>query len=601
MRGVYFKEARCGKRRMLRGGWALRVGVLLALSLADLTAPEGAVAGPSAPASVPNQPTPGQIESTLPALPSLPQIKSAPLTNTQAPSSTEVPPGGPAVAVSGFDIIGNTVFDTATLQSQVASYVGKDLTLAELYKVAAVLTRYYQDHGYGVARATLPQQQLSGGHVTLQVVEGRIGKVSVDGNTRTRSGTILAQGSAVQSGDVYTDAAMDRASLLVNDLPAIQAQAVLAPGADFGTADVTYKVTEDSEYSGQVSVDDYGRPDVGRWRLNGEAGIASLTGSGDRLTADVTHSEHDQLNFGALRYSLPLGAAGGRLNASYNQSHYYVTGAFTDLGLSGGSKNANLAYQYPLIRSHDTNFYWGAGFEHQGSDSIVNPFDPVTHKSAGGAKVTETELNLVQLTGFFTRSHEDGSSYNLSGSFASNGERDDGLKGSAERARFELDSGYTKPIADAWTFVARASAVWSPDPLSDTEKFSLGGPDDVRGFPSADVRGDSGVFASAEIQRTLAPAWPLALGWYVDAGKAWTKQFSTVPAGCKPSTDPKTFNPCISPQSAQGISSVGAELIFQSPGKRWEFRLEWAYAVGGTRPSDGDEAGHIWATFGMNF
>jgi hemolysin activation/secretion protein len=582
----------------------LRLSVLLAVSLADFAAPEGAVAAPaSAPASAPNQPTPGQIESTLPSLPTLPQIKSSPLTATPPPASTEVPPGGPTVNVTGFDITGNSVFDTATLQSQVASYVGKDLTLAELYKVAAVLTRYYQDHGYGIARATLPAQQLSGGHVTLQVVEGRVGKIGVDGNTRTRSGTILTQASAVKSGEIYTDAAMDRASLLVNDLPAVQAQAVLSPGTDFGTADVTYKVTEDPQYSGQLSFDDYGRPDVGRWRLNGEVDVASLTGFGDRLVADVTHSEHDQLNFGALSYSLPLGAPGGRLSASYNQSQYYVTGAFAALGLSGSSQNANLAYQYPEIRSHGTNLYWGAGFEHQGSESVVNPFDPTTHKSLGGAKVTGTELNLFQLTGFFNRSHEDGSSYSLSGSFAGNGERNDGLRSSAERARLELDSGYVKPFADSWTFVTKGSGVWSPDPLSDTEKFSLGGPDNVRGFPTADVRGDSGVFGSLEIQRSLAPAWPLAVGWYVDAGKVWTKQFSTVPAGCKLDTDPKskTFNLCVSPQAAEGISSVGAELIFQSPGKRWESRLEWAYAVGGTRPSDGDEAGHIWLTFGMNF
>jgi hemolysin activation/secretion protein len=580
------------------------VSVVLAVTLADLTAPEGAVAAPSSvPSSALNQPTPGQIESTLPALPSLPQLKSAPLTATPPPASTEVPPGGPSVTVTGFDITGNTVFDTATLQAQLASYIGKDLTLAELYKAAAVLTRYYQDHGYGIARATLPAQKLSGGHVIVQVVEGRVGKISVDGNTRTRTRTILYQASAVKSGDVYTDAAMDRASLLVNDLPAVQGQAVLAPGTDFGTADVTYKLTEAPEYSGQVSFDDYGRPDVGRWRLNGEVDVASLAGIGDKLTADVTHTEHDQLNYGALSYSLPLGAPGGRLSAAYNQSHYYVTGAFSDLGLSGSSKNGNLTYQYPEIRSHDENLYWGAGVEHEGSDSIVNPFDPETHKPAGAAKVTSTDLNLLQLTGFYTRSHDDGSSYNLSGSFASNGEHDDGLRNNSERARFELDSGFDKPFADTWVFIAKGSGVWSPDPLSDTEKFSLGGPDNVRGFPTADVRGDSGLFGSLELQRSLAPAWPLAVGWYVDAGKAWTKQFSTLPAGCKLDTDPKSkaFNPCVSPSDAEGISSVGAELIFQSPGKRWESRLEWAYAIGGIRPSDGDEGGHIWLTFGMNF
>jgi hemolysin activation/secretion protein len=564
------------------------VKVLLAVSLAEFAVPAGA----ATPASVtPAAPTPGQIESTLPTQPALPQIKSAPHTTTPPPAATEVAPGGPTVTVTAFDITGNTVLDESDLQAQVASYVGKDLTLAELYKVADVLTRYYQAHGYGIARATLPQQRLSGGHVIIQIVEGRIGSISVEGNTRTRTGTVLKQASAVRSGDIYTDSAMDRAALLVNDLPAVQAQAVLAPGADFGTTDLTYKVTEDPEYSGQLSLDDYGRADVGRWRLNAEAYVNSLTGNGDRLTADLTHTEGNLLNFGGLDYSLPLGTPGGRLNAGYNQSEYQVAGSFSKLGLSGSSKNANLGYQFPAIRSHADSLYWGIGFQHESGES-----------DAKGKFVTESNLNLAQLTGFYTASHDDGSSYNLSGSFASNGEHNDGLRSYAERARIELDAGYGKPFAGAWTFIARGAGEWSPDPLADTEKYSLGGPDSVRGFPSADVRGDSALFGSVEVQRSLAPAWPLALGWYVDAGKAWTKQFSTVAAGCKRDTDPKskTFDPCISPQNAVGISSVGTEIIFQSPGKRWESRLEWAYAVG-RKPSDGDSGGHIWATFGMNF
>src|SRR5262249_28750091 len=153
------------------------------------------------------------------------------------------------------------------------------------------------------------------------------------------------------------DAAMDRAALLVNDLPGVHIQAVLQPGSVFGTADLIYKASEDPEYSGQVSLDDYGRPEVGRWRLNGEVDLASLTGSGDRLSADVSHAEDGQLDFGALTYSLPLGPDGGRMYASYNEARYHVTGAFSILNLNGRSKNGSLSYQDPLVRSHDYSFF----------------------------------------------------------------------------------------------------------------------------------------------------------------------------------------------------------------------------------------------------
>ncbi len=122
----------------------------------------------------------------------------------------------------------------------------------------------------------------------------------------------------------------------------------------------------------------------------------------------------------------------------------------------------------------------------------------------------------------------------------------------------------------------------------------------MRGFPSADVRGDSAVFGSLELQRSFAPAWPFAIGWYVDAGKAWSKQFSSLPLGCKPNPAAKPPVTCSVDGDAEGISSVGTEFIFQSTDKRWESRLEWAYAVG-RKPSDGNSGGHIWATFGMNF
>jgi len=538
------------------------------------------------------------VQSTLPIAPAAPEFRSSPLVNTPAPIAGEVASGGPTVTVTAFDIIGDTIFSPDVLQPLIASYVGKDLTLAGLYQAAAELTRFYQSHGYGLARVTLPEQQLNGGHVTLQVIEGHVGKISVESNTRTRSGVILKQGAAVQSGDVYTDAAMDRASLLVNDLPALQAQAVLQPGSDFGTTDIVYKVQEQPEYSGQISLDDYGRADVGRWRLNGEVDVASLTGSGDKLTADVTHTEGNLLNFGSLSYSLPLGPAGGRLNASYNQSYYRVGGpVFTALGLSGSSKNANLGYLYPEIRSHDENLYWGLGFEHEGGKSYSEPV--VTTKPKPGTKppvstetlISESNLNLLQLTSFYTRSFDDGSSYSLNGSVAGNGRHNDGNRSGAERARVELDGSAMQPFGEHWSFITKGTLVWSPDPLSDTEKYSLGGPDNARGFDSAEVRGDGGWFATAEVQRSFAPDLPFAVGGFVDAGRVTNKRFTTETVS----------GPRVTQGDAIILSDVGAEIIFQSADKRWESRLEWAFAITGYKPSDGNSGGHLWATFGMNF
>jgi hemolysin activation/secretion protein len=520
--------------------------------------------------------------------PPFPSPKNVPLTHAPPASSGKVPPGGPTVTVHHFVITGMSVFPEELLEAQVSPYLGRSFTLAELYQVADVITVYYQSRGYGIARATIPEQQFDQGTVTIQVVEGRIGTVSLDGVSRTRATVIQKQASELAPGMVYTDAAMDRSVLLVNDLPGLHAQAVLQPGSVFGTADVVYKLTDDPLFSGQLSVDDYGRADLGRWRFNVQTTVASLTGSGDDLTANLTHSQDNLLDFGGLTYMLPLGPPSGRLSFAYNQSEYRVGGPqFGALELSGHSKNAGVTYLYDVLRARDQNLYWGGGFSHQGSYSL-----------AKGKPVSNGNLNVAELMLFYNSSRQDGGFSSLNASFSTNAHHNDGNTPTAEQAHFTLDATEVMRFGGSWSLIARTGGAWSPDPLADVEKYSLGGPDSVRGLTSAEVRGDSGLFASLELQRAFAP---FAVGVFLDGGQVWSKKFTTPPApGCVVSAS----NPCATattPGSATVVNSAGAELLFQSRGGMWQGRVSWAWTFGDYKPSDGNSGGHIWASFGMNF
>src|SRR3546814_3494195 len=68
-----------------------------------------------------------------------------------------------------------------------------------------------------------------------------------------------------------------------------------------------------------------------------------------------------------------------------------------------------------------------------------------------------------------------------------------------------------------------SSDVCSSDLLVDTEAYSLGGPNTVRGFPSAEVRGDRGYFGSVTLRRpTFIGNTQWAGRVFVDAGKVFT-------------------------------------------------------------------------------
>jgi hemolysin activation/secretion protein len=530
----------------------------------------------------PAAPTPGAVQSSLPAKPAQPKPGTAPAVQTPAAPAPGVSPGGPAVLVRGFQITGNTVFSAAELQAELTPWFGKRQTLAQLYEAADKLTEFYHRHGYGLAYVSLPAQTLSNGTVRLQVVEGRIGNIAIQGNDRTSNDTLIKRVGNIHTGDVYSDAAMERAALLLNDLPGVQARAVLSPGQQFGTSDVLFKVQE-TPYSGDVSVDNYGRSVIGRWRLNADVSVNSLTGHGDQLTAAVTHSAGNLLNFGKLGYSVPVGPAGGTLTAGWNRAVYRVGGSlFGPLDISGSTQNGSLNYLYAQERTQHESFYWGLGATHNTSDT-----------NTSGTRVVTTNINLLQFTTFYTRSHADFSYYTLAGNLWTNGKRNDGTKNSAERLRLQFDASDVKPFANLWRFIVSGSLAYSPDPLVDTDKFSLGGPDNIRGFLPAEQRGDRGVFGSMELQRMFAVGGlPMALGGFVDTGKVWNLAYLTVPA------------------NSRGLTSVGAEWLAGPASGSWNLRLQLAWAVGGYRPSDdtpdravhnADRGPHVWFTFGTRF
>jgi len=553
------------------------------------------------PAPPPPPVTPGQVKSTLPTQSALPAQGPAPVSNT-ATNPQGVAPGGEAILVKGFEIDGNAVIPTSELQIQIAGYVGKSLTLSELYDVADVLTRYYRAKGYGLADVTLPAQTLHSGTVRLQVIEGRLGKISVQGNVRTHDAVVQKRIEGLHSGDVYTDSAAERAVLLLNDLPGVGARAVLSPGTEFGTSDLLFNMDE-THYTGDASVDDYGRSVIGRWRINADANINSFTGNGDQLGAGITHSDGDRLNFGKLSYALPVGPSGGTFTGSFNRAEYHglfssgvSSAAAAELPFSGATENAGLNWQYPEIRSSERSLYWGAGLTYDRSNSEESL------PSAPPEKTVTTQIVLLQLSSLYTRVWQDQSNVTISSSLWTNGKHYANLNPPVpgpsqqinqrdERARAEVDSSWLATLADDWSLVNQLNVAYSVNPLTDADKFNLGGPGSVLGYQAAEQRGDSGYFISSELQRSFSwgPYWPMVWGLFLDNGKVWDKQAT-----------PSTAALGQTPDTSRGISSAGLDLQLLPSADKLNARLQWAYSIG-RKPTDGDGGGHIWLSVGMTF
>ncbi|HET9680250.1 MAG TPA: ShlB/FhaC/HecB family hemolysin secretion/activation protein [Gammaproteobacteria bacterium] len=465
-------------------------------------------------AQVPNPPpTGGVVEETLPE-PERPLPEAqAPEVETPVPERAPAPDDGPTVMVQQFVISGNTLISDATLQAALEPHLNYPQTLADLYAAADTITALYRERGYGLAQTVLPAQRVNSGIVRLEILEGRIGKIVVRGNTDYDADQLLAFASALQPGQIYRTADMERAILLLNDLPGLTARAVLQPGAAYGTVDITLEVTED-HWDFRASLDNHGREELGKIRALMEADWHNSFHYGDEFSGALLYSEDGLLAYGSLAYSLPIGTDGGRLQFSVNKADYEVAGAaFAFLGITGDNTNVRVDYSYPVIRSRDTNLIFVTGISHNQAETLI--FD-------AQIPLNETELNLLEVGLFWNRVFAGGSSLDLSTLLSTNFKSiEDTEPGdpNGQQAKLTIDANWRVPFG-RWSFITRASAAYSPDPLVDTQKFSLGGPYSVRAYVPAEARGDKGLFVSTELQRhfRLGSNNVLSVGAFVDAG-----------------------------------------------------------------------------------
>ncbi|WP_218832196.1 POTRA domain-containing protein, partial [Enterococcus faecalis] len=94
------------------------------------------------------------------------------------------PAGQEKIVVNSLAFNGATAFSEAQLRDVAGFVSGNALTLADLRGIAAKVADYYRQQGYFVAQAYLPAQEVNDGRVTVAVVEGRYGAISLRNQSR---------------------------------------------------------------------------------------------------------------------------------------------------------------------------------------------------------------------------------------------------------------------------------------------------------------------------------------------------------------------------------------------------------------------------------
>lgn len=498
------------------------------------------------------QVTPGQVQDTLKP-PAPLQTPAAPLAIERQTSPATATIGGATVTVREIRFNGNTVYTQTQLATLVASDLNRPLTLADLYAAADRVTAYYVENGYTLASVSIPPQKLSGGIVSFDVIEGRVSKLSFEGLKTHRYERLEPYLSGLEPGQIYRGDEFETALLRLQEIPGFEARAVVRPGEEFGTSELVIRAREQAR-SGVVMLDNYGREPVGELRLTGVYTLNNPLRIEDRLQLVGLVSEDGLLAYGSLGYSYALNPRGTRLEFSYSHADFEVDSA---IPAEGKSDVLRVEVTHPLRLSRQQTWRVSAGLSTSLSEG-----------ETAGLLTSGTDITLLELASLYVRTHNNASVTQVNTQLATNFQRQDRadlLNGQLtppysgkQLLRLEVDAQHLQPLGAGFSVLLRTAGVYSPDPLVDTQQFSVGGPNSVRGYPAAEIRGDGGVFGSITLQK------PFRLGRalvntriYGDSGQV-TRDSPLTPGDT----------------SSDSLSSIG--LGFDVTYRRYNFKLDWA-------------------------
>src|SRR5690606_34168090 len=180
-----------------------------------------------------------------------------------------------------------------SLQRLVAPAIGQPHDLDQLRELARQVTLYYREQGYPFARAYLPAQRMANGELTIEVIEGRYGKVTAattDAELAEQAQPFLAD---LESGNVIERDRLERAMLVLSDLPGVAVRPVIRPGEAVGTGDLAAQVSRTQAFEGKATLDNHGNRYSGRNRLTVQGDWYSPLMLGDRLSAAVMATDEE--------------------------------------------------------------------------------------------------------------------------------------------------------------------------------------------------------------------------------------------------------------------------------------------------------------------
>ena len=528
---------------------------------------------------------------TLP-VPNLPADAYRPPTSkTQVP---EAPPtaGQPLlmdtkVTIRKLQIEGGTVYPLAETAQVYAPLIGRETNLAQLIEATRGITRRYQEDGYLLSYAFLPQQNFENGLVRVVLVEGYIKDYQQTGDIGSVSAYVDKLAQKLLAERPLTRKTFERYTTLMSRIPGLSVQAQVPPP---GTTDgATHMQIQASRKPFTTSMSLVQKSRGGTQALL-SATSNSQTSMGEQLSVSgLFPPGEDKEHYYRVDYNQFINAEGTQLALAAER---YRADPNSSVQLDGGFE----------LKPHQSIDRYSIGLSHP---FIASPTESLT---LGTRLYAVDQTTRYKLVGYPLR-------FDIESNLRALAFEGDWRKADAQRLRIisgglyqgidglgataRSDLGVAKPdldffrlrlsgvqsdkFFDNWQGVLSGALYWSDNTLPDSERVTFGGQNFGRGYPDDQGSGDKGWGVAYEVNYSFNRTgnWVKILQPYVvvDRAKSWfndlpvkANDMSSAAVGLR-FGDKKYYN--IALEAAKPMSDIALDSFNRRP----RYTLSFSYQL----------------------
>ncbi len=428
--------------------------------------------------------------------------KPTPLLEIEVPKEQLCLNGNITVPVLAFEFQGNTVFSSASLDDLVSPFKGRNLSIKEIGEVCHLIQCAYAEKGYLFTRAYPPPQEVKEGRLSIRILEGTLGSISVVGNEFYSASFIERHISRFQGTPLnYRD--LMAALLILNEYQDLNVGAVFQKGAECGQVDLILRVADARPRHLYVDTNNYGSKPITLTRTGARYDFGSLLTDGDNLSlTEVLGYPFDRLNFSNARYTIPINYRGTKVSLAYLYSGFKVN-QLNPLHLRGKSQIATVGLNHAALRTLKLNIDLFLDFDYKQIQNFALSQTTAYDKlRVLGLGAHFDYLNRLGARNFLDLFFHAGIPDFLGGLKAV----DSQCSRAGAGGRFYLLNGDYKWLQalpwDSFLFLHLAGQL-TPNKLPLAEQIYIGGVDTARGYPLATALGDNGYYGNFELRFPL--------------------------------------------------------------------------------------------------